>query len=408
MVPGKPAPTLRICFFNRSYHPDFGATGQLLTELAQDLVQKHGYRVTVVAGPPSRSGRHDGVQIVRACGTAFRPTRFAGRAVNYLSYFLSACLRGLFIPKPDVVVFLTDPPIIGLAAFLTARRSGAKLVFLLEDIFPEVARLVEDFRSEAVNRLLHRIGQFLIRRSDRIIAVGETMRQWLIQERGADPQRVQVIHNWADCAAITPGPRKNPFSLANGLADRFVVMHSGNLGLSQSLDTLLDAAYLLRGHPDILFAIVGDGVKRTSLEARAHSEKLTNVRFFPYQPRQSRSELFASADLFIVSLRKGLAGYIVPSKLYGILAAGRPFVAATEEACEAAIIARQHSCGLLAKPGDAADLARQILILYNDGPLAQRLGANARQTAFLFDRPKAVRAYHNLFLQLCPPKKFSS
>jgi len=391
---------LRICFFNRSYYPDFGATGQLLTELAEDLVQKHGCRVTVVAGPPSRSEQHHGVEIRRAWGTTFRPTRFAGRAANYLTYFLSACLAGFTVPKPDVVVFLTDPPIIGLAALLTARRSGAKLVFLCEDIFPEVAQLVEDFRSETVNRTLRWISRFLIRNSDQVVALGETMRDRLIQQKGADPRRVTVIHNWADCAAITPTAKKNPFALANGLADRFVVMHSGNLGLSQELDTLLDAAERLRAYPDIIFVLVGDGVTRPTLEARAHSLGLSNIRFFPYQSRQSLSELFASADLFVVSLKRGLSGYIVPSKLYGILAAGRPFVAAVEESCEVAAIAKEHHCGLLAEPGNASDLARKILSLYSDRAQAQRLGENARQAALLFDRPRAVQAYHDLFARL--------
>ena len=120
--------------------------------------------------------------------------------------------------QPDVVVSLTDPPVVGLAALLAARRSRAGFVFLCQDIFPEVAGLVEDFRSDAVNRLLDRINRLVIREADRIVAVGETMRDRLVAEKGADPAKVVVIHNWADCSAIVPGPKRNAFSLAHGLA----------------------------------------------------------------------------------------------------------------------------------------------------------------------------------------------
>jgi colanic acid biosynthesis glycosyl transferase WcaI len=407
---------LRICFFNRSYYPDFGATGQLLTELAEDLRRDYGCEVSVVTGTPLLEKKADrsrvrgwglvqreeyhGVQIVRAAGTTFRPRRFISRAANYVSYFLSACLAGMRIPRPDVVVSLTDPPIIGLAALLTARRCKARFVFVCQDVFPEVAWLLEDFHNATVNRLLDRINRMLIREADRVVALGEVMRERLIAGKGAEPWKVKVIHNWADCTAIVPGSKRNPFSIAHGLAEAFVVMHSGNLGLSQSLETLIDAASRLRPYHDLVLAMVGDGTKREALELKARSQGLANVRFFPYQPKESLRESFASADVFVISLKRGLAGYIVPSKLYGILAAGRPYVAAVEGACEVAAITKQYHCGLLAEPADPKDLADKILTLYHDPNLAQRLGANARRAALAFDRPLQVQAYYDLFREV--------
>jgi glycosyltransferase involved in cell wall biosynthesis len=299
-----------------------------------------------------------------------------------------------------VVVSLTDPPIIGLAALLTTRRTGSRFVFLCQDVFPEVAWLLEDFHSPQLNRLLDRINRLLIRKADQVITLGETMRERLIAGKGADPQKVKVIHNWADCSAIVPGSKRNPFAVAHGLAEPFVVMHSGNMGLSQGLETFPDVADRLRSYTDLVLAMVGNGAKRQALEAKAHSQGLTNIRFFPYQPKESLRDSFASADMFVVSLKQGLAGYIVPSKLYGILAAGRPYVAAVEEACEVATITRRYDCGLLAEPGDAKDLAEKILALYHNRALAQRLGANARRAALEFDRPQQVRAYYNLFREL--------
>jgi glycosyltransferase involved in cell wall biosynthesis len=284
---------MKLCFFNRSYWPDQAATGQLLTELAEDLVARHGCSVSVVAGralhgsagaqgslwPVSTEQRH-GVRILRANGTAFSRRGFAGRASNYLSYFASAFAASWKLGPQDVVVSLTDPPILGLAALRAARRVGARFVFLCEDVFPEVAALLEDFHNQTVNRTLDRINRYLLREADAVIALGDRMKRRLVEEKGADPDRVHVIHNWADCEAITPGPKDNAFARAHGLCDRFVLMHSGNVGLSQDLDLLVEAAALLQSRERLIVAIVGDGARRQPLQEMTARRGLTNVRFF--------------------------------------------------------------------------------------------------------------------------------
>jgi glycosyltransferase involved in cell wall biosynthesis len=391
---------MRIVFFNRSYWPDFGATGQLLTELSQDLAKEHGCDVVVVAGGEKKSfglvfrERHEAVEVLRARETRLARTSFLGRFTSYLSYFFSALWASFRIGRPDVVVGLTDPPIIGLVAWAAARRTGARFVFLCQDIFPEVANLLEDFRSERVNWVLERVNRFLVRRADRIIALGETMKRRLVEGKGASPEKVTVIHNWADSGLLSPGPKDNPFSREHDLAERFVVLHAGNIGLSQNLGSVLDVASKL---PDVTFVFIGDGVRRKPLEEQTKARGLGNVRFFPYQPRERMRDTYATADLFLVSLKRGLAGFIVPSKLYGILAAGRPYVAAVEEDSEVASITREHECGLLVAPGDVGGMTHEISRLYRDRDLARRLGENARSASAHFERRKQVRAYHDLF-----------
>lgn len=380
------------------------------------LVQEHGCRVSVVAGVPllpaaperanrARQGvfrreQYQGIEIYRARGTLFSKRRFLGRFSNYVSYFLSACYAGLKLSRPDVIVALTDPPIIGLAAYLASRRFGIPFVMSYRDIFPEVARLLEDFQSEAVNRILQRVNCFLVQKANRIVALGETMRWRLIEGKGAGPTKTVVIPDWADCSEIKPGSKRNPFSLAHELSDKFVVMHSGNIGLSQGLETVVQAAASLSKIPDIQVVFVGDGVKRADLEEQVRTLGFKNVCFLPYQPKEALTDSFAAADVFVVSLKRGLAGYIVPSKLYGILAAGRPYVAAVEEVCEVAAITRKYNCGLLAEPGNPTDLAEKILMLYHDRTLLNHLGDNARRAALEFDRPIQVRAYYNLFQEV--------
>jgi colanic acid biosynthesis glycosyl transferase WcaI len=397
---------VHIAFFNRSYYPDQTATGQLLTELCEHLVRDHGCRVTVVTGVPLQPlpgrdvpprERHHGVDIVRARGTRWSKARLAGRASNYVTYFLSACDAGWRLDAPDVVVALTDPPIVGLAAWIAGVRHRAPLVMAFQDIFPEVAVLMEDFHSPVVNAALQAVNQFLVQRATRSVAIGETMRRRLIDGKGAPADRIAVIPNWADTSAIQPGPRENAFARAHDLVGRFVVMHSGNLGLSQSLETLVDAAALLRDHADVRLVLQGEGVKKAELEARVGALGLTNVIFLPFAPQAQLGESLAAADLCVVSLRRGLAGYIVPSKLYGILAAGRPFIAAVEPECEVASLATTNQCGLVTEPGNARALADAILTCRADRDRLATMGANARAIAASFDRAAQVARYFEVF-----------
>jgi colanic acid biosynthesis glycosyl transferase WcaI len=180
-------------------------------------------------------------------------------------------------------------------------------------------------------------------------------------------------------------------------------MHSGNIGLSQGLETVIEAAARLRGVSDIQIVFQGEGVKKADLQARAQALGLSNVSFLPFQPKETLGESFAAADVFIVSLQRGLAGYIVPSKLYGILAAGRPFVAAVEDGCEVASLARARSCGLVASPGDAQALADQILCFHRDRGMTVQFGANARVAGLVFDRAVQVANYMALFQSVTKP-----
>jgi glycosyltransferase involved in cell wall biosynthesis len=388
---------LRVCFFNRSYWPDTGATGQLLTELAEDLVSTHGIDVTVVCGYPVGAGAlpaeevRNGVVIRRARGTTFAPRRFAGRAANYLSYFASACRTAVRLPAQDVTVALTDPPIIGLAALVARPRHG--MVFFCQDIFPEVAGLLEDFHSPLVNHLLDRLNRFLVRRAARVVALGDTMANRLVTGKGADPASITVIQNWADTSAIVPSDRHNTFSRANDLDDRFVVLHAGNIGLSQNLDVVIDAAAQLAARPEILILFIGEGNRRPVLEATVAERGLTNVRFLPFQPRDQLRWTYASSDVCLVSLKPGLSGYIVPSKLYPILAAGRPYVAAVEAFSEAAVLTTRFNCGVVVTPGDATALAGAIRNLADRSVERQAMGARAREASLQFSRDRQVAAH---------------
>lgn len=407
---------MHIAFFNRAFYPEVSATGQLLTELAEGLTRDHGCRVSVVAGIPTGTvhgvwpkirglspvtlEKFGSIEILRARGTTFSKRLFLGRVANYLTYFASACIAGLKLKRPDVVVALTDPPIIGLAALLAAFRFRAKLVISYRDLFPEVARLLEESRSRWIEWALHRVNRILIRRADRIVALGEKMRERLIHDKGAPPHKVDIIPDWADSASIAPGPKENRFSKTQGLVNRFVVMHSGNIGAAAHLEVLIEAAVYLKDLPDLLFVFIGDGVRRIPLQEKIKRLGLKNVLFLPYQPKELLTDTFASADCFLISLKPGLAGYIMPSKLYGILAAGRPYVAAVDNDCDVVKITQRHQCGLTAEAGNPKDVAEKIRLLYHDRELARQMGERARKASPLYDRGVGVEAYYGLCSEL--------
>ena len=222
---------MHVVFFNRSFYPDTAATGQILTDLCEDLVKVHGFQVTVISGMPLLSvegaghvdqvaarERYRGIDVVRARGTRLSKARFIGRATNYVTYFLSACWAGLRVRRPDVVISLTDPPIIGLAGWLTSRRHRVPLIMAYQDLFPEVAVLLEDFHSDLVNSVLQRVNELLCRKATRIVALGETMRERLVDGKGAAREKTLVIPSGADTQAVLPGPKRNSFSEAHGLA----------------------------------------------------------------------------------------------------------------------------------------------------------------------------------------------
>jgi colanic acid biosynthesis glycosyl transferase WcaI len=396
---------MRILAVNQYFHPDVASTSQMLTELCEDLAEHH--QVTVVAGRPSYNpaesvrGRglvseeqHGRVRVLRTWSTAFARTSMVGRVSNYAT-FMGSCLMGaLRDERPNVILTMTDPPIVAAAAMVASRVRSAPFVYINQDIFPEVALRLGHLREGGLANGLRWLNRGLRQSASRVVVIGRDMRDRLVQV-GLDPGKIAVIPNWADGSLIHPlmGPSRLRREL--GWEDRFVVMHSGNVGLSQDLETLIRAAALLRGQPQILVAIVGNGASKPLLEAQVARLGLKNVVFLPYQPKASLSESLGAADAHIVSLGRGLSGFIVPSKVYGIMAAGKPFIAAIDADSEVALLGEEHRCGIRIEPGEPEALADAILKA-PDLPLKE-MGDRGRQALEeRYDRRLATGAYRRV------------
>jgi len=300
------------------------------------------------------------VRIVRVSSTAYERSELTRRAANYVSYLGSALSHALAGPAPDLVLCMTDPPIVGDLGVLVGRRFGAPVIVISQDVFPEIATELGRLRNPAVVGVLRGFVGAYLRRADRIVAIGETMRERL-EEKGTPPDRLRVIPNWVDTTAITPQPRENAWAEKHGLVSKFVVMHSGNVGHAQDLDSLVRAATFLRDRDDIRIVVVGYGARHSQIiELARRLEVEDRVRFLPYQQRGRLPLSLSSADLHVVGLAKGLAGYVVPSRLYGILSAGRPVIAAADDESETARLVRDVGCGIVIPPGKPELLARTI------------------------------------------------
>jgi glycosyltransferase involved in cell wall biosynthesis len=289
---------------------------------------------------------------------------------------------------------LTDPPPIGLIAAGIATVKRVPFIVVTKDIFPDVAVALGRLKRPSIIWLLRRMAAFLFERADCVVSIGHDMSAKL-RGLGVPAEKIQLIHDWADGRLVKPlsGP---PAQIREpAWQGRFVVMHSGNVGLSQSLETVLDAADLLRDEEDVLFAIVGDGASKRQLVTDVNARGLTNVVFLPYQPKEQLSESLAAGDCHLVTLKRGLAGFIVPSKVYGIMAAARPFIAAVDEESEPARIVTEHGCGLRVEPDDPLALAQAVRRI-RQLPLTE-MGQRGR-SAFekLYDRPISTAAYREL------------
>jgi colanic acid biosynthesis glycosyl transferase WcaI len=394
----------RLLVLNQYYWPGLEATAHLLSELLAALAPE--FDITVVTGriavhaPNAERFEHDGVRIIRVRSTAYDRTRLLARSINYLTYLAESLRVALFSRRPDVVFCMTDPPVIGNVSLLVARWFRRPLVVVSQDVFPEIAVELKRLENPILIGLLRSLIASYLRNADRVVAIGETMRRRL-EQKGAPRDRLVVIPNWVDTSAIVPQPRDNEWARQHGLVDRFVVMHSGNVGHPQNLDVLIRAATFLRDLDDLSIVIVGGGARRVELMELAAVLETEAVQFLGYQPRETLSWSLSTAHLHYVGLGRGLSGYVVPSRLYGILSAGRPVLVAADADSETASIVTSVGCGILAPSNRPELVAEAIRAAYDGRHDLEELGRRGR--AFVVgeaDREVAVGRYRELLHEI--------
>jgi len=405
------------------FSPDVAPTGEVMTSIADALIDR-GHRMHVVTSLPwyqehALEPGWDG-QLVRhettPWGTITRvhpfPTdkrNIPARAVAFGGFTALAAYEGIVSRvAPDVVMAMSPPLTLGVAGWAVATSKRVPFVFNIQDVFPDVAvelGLLTGRRAIAAARWLERTSY---RRADAVTVLSDDLADNVRDKIGAglapgaaatQTAKVRVIPNFIDTDWITPGPRENSYRSEHGLVGKRVVMYAGNVGMSQSLGLMLDAAAALRHEGDVAFVINGGGAARPELERRARG--LENLQFVDMAPKARLPEVLAAGDVHVVPLKRGLAWSSVPSKLYSVLAAGRPIVASVDAGTEVERTLHQAQAGLAVPPDDAEAFTKAIRRLLDDPEGAKAMGAAGRRYVENWASPAAVgAAYEELFDEL--------
>ena len=408
----------KIAFLNRCYWPDSEATGQLLTQLCERLTKD--FDVHVVCGQPNspyagaeylKTGveLRDGVHMHRLAHTQFAKRVPAGRIINLVSFSRAASryLRKVNL-QPDILVSETDPFLLPIVAAKHAKRTGSKLVCYLQDIYPDVAEAIGKVGEGFVTRQIRSRLKASYDAADRVIVLGSCMRDRLqANPWSLDAAKVRIVPNWADCSSIRPLPiKENPFRQREELADRFVVMHSGNMGLTQRLNVLIQATQKEAWPENAILLLVGDGASKNDLQAlSAALAKPQRVRFLPYQPREKLAESLSAADLHVVSMHENITGCLCPSKMYGILAAGRPLLAIAGEETDLCQTVARHRVGWCCEPGQDEAIAAAVAKAACCRSDRDTMGTRARELALAnFDREVVMQQFADVLWELTDEK----
>jgi glycosyltransferase involved in cell wall biosynthesis len=378
----------RILLVNQYYWPDHASTAQHLTDLAESLAAAgHDVHVLCSRGgykpgqkPLPRCEERHGVTIHRVGATALGRRSTWTRMTDYLSFHARATLRALALPRCDVVVTLTTPPLIGLVGTLLKAWRGARHVCWSMDLHPDASIALGRMspRNPAV-RILQRLGDHAMRAADRVVVLGSYMADRVLAKQ-VRPTRIATIPVWSRKEEITPLPRAgHPLRASLGLGDAFVAMYSGNLGLAHSFEEFLEAARRLRDRRDIVFLFVGGGPRLAEVRRAQEAEPLPNLRILDYVPRADLGASLSLADVHLISLRPEMTGIVVPSKLYGAMAAARPVLFVGPDHCEAADTIRRAGCGLTVRPGDASGLVEALEQLAANPAMARGMGVLGRR-----------------------------
>ena len=394
------------------FAPDVAPTGEVMTSIALALADR-GHRLHIVTalpwyrhhavepgwgGRPWRTESTEWGWITRLHPFPTDKTNIPARAVAFGGFTGMAAVAGIASRmRPDAVMVMSPPLPLGVAGWLAAAGRRTPFVFNVQDVFPDVAvelGAISDPRVIAVASWLER---FLYRRADAVTVLSEDLRDNVaVKLRGARPERVRVIPNFVDTERVRPADRMNAYRTEFDLGDRFVVMYAGNVGMSQSLDLLVEAARRYRDDDRVVFVVNGGGSARESLMERAAG--LDNLRFVDMQPRERLPEVLAAGDLHVVPLKRGLARSSVPSKLYSILAAGRPVLASVDAGTEVATTIERAGAGVSVEPEDPDAFVAALDDLLADRAALAAMGASGRAFVEGWVSPAAVgAAYETLF-----------
>lgn len=404
---------MKITIICPHFAPDTAPTGEVITQIVREF-HKMGHQIHVITSLPwYRNHTVEAEWTARLISSEKTPwgkitrihpfasknrTNLLARGIAFCMFSCLASLVGLFSRRSHVVLAMSPPLTLALAGWLTAKRHKAPLVLNIQDVHPDAAIETGTLTDERLIGLLKRIETMSYAKANAVTVLSDDLRNRLATRTDSE-SKLRVIPNFVDTERIQPGNRDNAYRQELGLTDEIIVMYAGNVGFSQPLEIVLEAARHMADRDDIVFVINGNGSRRALFEQEA--EDLPNVTFMDYQPHERLNEVLAAGDIHLIPLQKGLSSVSVPSKLYSILAAGRPILASVDLGSEIDLVISRSGAGRTAAAGDTAEFIATLAALVDDRHGREAAGLEARRFAEEWLSTAAVaESYYDLFLEL--------
>lgn len=387
----------KLLIYAHYFYPDVASTGQILAELAEGMID--AFDITVICVVPSYSGvieekykskriyieEYKGIKLVRVRVPEFKKSNKISRIKNLLAYFFNSLIATAKIEKQDYIYTISQPPILGgVLGVLGKWIKGGKLIYNIQDFNPEQTIAVGYAKNKLLLNTVMAVDKFSCKNSDKVIVVGRDMQETLKNRFNNKKVPSNVfINNWINEKEIYPLDQNHPkiiaFKEKYNLKDKFIIMYSGNIGLYYDLENIIKVIGEFKDREDVVFAFIGDGTVKSKIEEYVTNNNLNNVTFIPYQDKADLIYSLNAADIHWVVNAKGIKGVSVPSKLYGVMAAGKPVLGVLDEGSEARLIVEECNCGVCIEPGNYKEISRNIEYILNNKELIKSLGRNGRK-----------------------------
>jgi colanic acid biosynthesis glycosyl transferase WcaI len=406
---------MKILILSLYYTPDIGPDPLLMSALAENLI-KLGNQVTVICAFPhyKRSKLperyrwklfeiekpYKGYRIIRTWVYVPSDERIIKRFCNYFSFMVAGIIAGSLSGPFDHVIVYSPPPTNGFIGYIVSRIWNAKMIYNVQDIYPDIGIKLGVFKNKWIIRLSQAIENFFYVKSAAIVVISDGFKNNLLA-KGVDESKIHLIYNWVDTNFIKPMPLDNDFRISKNWDNNFIILYAGNIGLSQDLKDLLVIANLDGLPDDIHFVIVGEGPGRNKLEHDARDCCESNIEFFDFFPEEQLPILLASANVSLVMLKPEIVNESLPSKVIYIMASGRPILGVVPSDSDTWNIITNSESGLCVKPGNIDNFYSAILALYNDRDLCTQMGRNGREWVLKYCDPmQAAQSYQTIFASI--------
>ena len=383
--------SMTILIYGINFYPELTGTGPYNTEMCEYL-KECGHNVIMVTGFPYypdwriqdgykkklfMKEEYNGIQVLRSYLYSPRTITTKARIAHQLSFTFSSAFSLLRLPSPDVVITVCPPFLLGLEAYFYCRWKNIPFVFHLQDLQVDMADKLEMVRGKRMRGFIYRLEKFILERANLVSAISLEMVE-KIKSKGINPAKTYFFPNWVDPDFIQPLPEKNSFRKLHSLDNKFIVLYSGNVGIRQGLELVIEVARMTESNKEIVYLIVGEGIQKERLQDKVAQVGLKNVLFLPVQEREILPSMLSAADVSLIPHQKSLSEFVMPSKLLGIMASGRPVIAGVTPGTGLYRITREAQCGIAIEPENSQALYDAIMSLYKNPGLRKHLGENGR------------------------------